>query len=251
MTEYANSDSLDRFRRELTNQVWARPYSLILLDEIEKACSEVTRILLQVLDDGRLIDENGRIVSFLNAYIVMTTNSGNTVYKQIAQYASDDTGSGSFVKKYNKLIRESITKGNGDNKFPPELLGRIDCIVPFQPLSEATMKRIAIMNFRRMAKEVKQKHGVVVKRAGDEKNDRVIRYLVEDTMDTEADSGGARAVMSKLESEVVVPIATYINSHPNATGILVDIEGELVRDNKNIRESDAHVVIREFSPASR
>ena len=238
-------------RRELTNQVWARPYSLILLDEIEKACSEVTRILLQVLDDGRLIDENGRIVSFLNAYIVMTTNSGNTVYKQIAQYASDDTGSGSFVKKYNKLIRESITKGNGDNKFPPELLGRIDCIVPFQPLSEATMKRIAIMNFRRMAKEVKQKHGVVVKRAGDEKNDRVIRYLVEDTMDTEADSGGARAVMSKLESEVVVPIATYINSHPNATGILVDIEGELVRDNKNIRESDAHVVIREFSPASR
>lgn len=251
MTEYANSDSLDRFRRELTNQVWARPYSLVLLDEIEKACSEVTRILLQVLDDGRLIDENGRIVSFLNAYIVMTTNSGNTVYKQIAQYASDDTGSGGFVKKYNKLIRESITKGNGDNKFPPELLGRIDCIVPFQPLSESTMKRIAIMNFRRMAKEVKQKHGVVVKRAGDEKNDRVIRYLVEDTMDTEADSGGARAVMSKLESEVVVPIATYINSHPNATGILVDIEGELVRDNKNIRESDAHVVIREFSPASR
>lgn len=248
MTEYANSDSLDRFRRELTNQVWARPYSLVLLDEVEKACSEVTRLLLQVLDDGRLIDENGRIVSFLNTYIVLTTNSGSTIYKQIAQYGADDTGSGKYMKKYDKLIREAIIKGNGDNKFPPELLGRIDCIVPFQPLSEDTMRRIAIMNFKKMANEVKQKHGIEVRRSGDRNNDRVIRYLVEDTMDTDSDSGGARAVMSKLESEVVVPIATFINANPGIEGIKVDVEGELVRDNKNIRESDAHIVVSAFVP---
>lgn len=251
MTEYANADSLDRFRRELTNQVWARPYSLLLLDEVEKACSECTRLLLQVLDDGRLIDENGRVVSFLNCYIVMTTNAGSTIYKQIAQYSVDDTGSGKQMRKYDKLIREAIIKGNGDNKFPPELLGRIDCIVPFQPLSEDTMRRIALMNFRRMANEVKQKHGVVIKREGGKDDDRVIRYLVEDTMDTDSDSGGARAVMSKLESEVVVPIASFINAHPDVKYVLVRVEGQLVRDNKNIRESDAHIVVSEFVPENK
>lgn len=248
MTEYANADSLERFRRELTNQVWARPYSLVLLDEIEKSCSEVTRLLLQVLDDGRLIDENGRVVSFLNCYIVMTTNAGSAVYQQIAQYNVDDTGSGKQMVKFDKLIRRSITNGNGDNKFPPELLGRIDAIVPFQPLSEQTMKDIAISNFKAMAKEVKQKHGVKVFRQGKKdhpEEDRVIRYLVEDMLDTESDSGGARGVISKLESEVMVPLATFINAHPNVRSITVGLEGDLVRDNKNTRESTAHIVIRE------
>lgn len=251
MTEYANAESLERFRRELTNQVWARPYSLVLLDEIEKSCAEVTRLLLQVLDDGRLIDENGRVVSFLNCYIVMTTNAGSTVYKQIAQYSVDDTGSGKHMKKYYKLIRDAIINGNGSGKFPPELLGRIDCLVPFQPLSEATMTKIAIMNFQKMAREVRQKHGIEVRRAGSKDDDRVIRYLVEDSLDTDSDSGGARAVMAKLESEVVVPVAAFINANPGVKGIRVAVEGELVRDNKNIRESDAHIVVSEFIPTSR
>ena len=104
MTEFANESSLDLFRHELTNRVWERPYSIILLDEIEKACAPVTRILLQVLDDGRLTDENNREVPFVNAYIVLTTNAGNEVYKDIAQYAASDTGSGESMKKYQKLM---------------------------------------------------------------------------------------------------------------------------------------------------
>ena len=74
----------NRFRRELTNRVSAIPYCLILLDEIEKACPPVTRVLLQVLDDGRLLDENEREVTFKNAYIIVTTNSGAEVFQTIS-----------------------------------------------------------------------------------------------------------------------------------------------------------------------
>ena len=239
MTEFANPDSLERFRAELTNRVWARPFSILLLDEIEKACAPVTRLLLQVLDDGRLSDENNRVVSFLNCYIVMTTNAGSEVYQNISQYNADDDGSGEKIMQYYKVIRESIASTTGDNRFPPELLGRIDVIVPFQPLSEETMKKIAAMNLRKMMANVRQRHGVEI--AMDKK---VIRYLVEDNLDTNSDSGGARVVISKLESEVTIPIAKFINEHPRVKRIKVFIEGDLVRDNENMRVSDAHVVVK-------
>ena len=143
MTEFALDHSLDRFRRELTNRVSAIPYCLILLDEIEKACPPVTRVLLQVLDDGRLLDENEREVTFKNAYIIVTTNSGAEVFQTISNYGQSDKADSKTLDKYDKLLRESILAQSG-SKFPPELLGRIDCIVPFQPLSRRTMMRSGI-----------------------------------------------------------------------------------------------------------
>lgn len=238
MTEFANQDSLERFRTELTARVWERPYSVILLDEIEKACAPVTRILLQVLDDGRLLDENNREVSFANSYIILTTNAGSEIYQTIAQYGSDDTGSGQIMKKYNKLIRESISSTSGDNKFPPELLGRIDTIVPFQPLSEATMKRIVEMKLRKLKDEVWKKHNVELKLSS-----KIIRYLVEDNLDTDSNSGGARIVMSKLETEVTTSIARFINANPKVKVVGVKVEGELAADHKNKLESEAYIKV--------
>lgn len=240
MTEYANKESLERFRNELTNRVWARPFSIVLLDEIEKACSEVTRLLLQVLDDGRLMDENNRIVSFLNCYIIMTTNAGNEIYKVIAQYNADDEGSGDDIMRYNKLIRSSIVGTSGDNKFPPELLGRIDCLVPFQPLSEATQKAIAAMNLRKFRANVWQIHRVNLGISKD-----VVRYLVEDNLDTDSDSGGARIIMSKMESDVIIPVAKYINEHPGVQVLYVGVEGKLVRDDVTLRVGTARIKVQE------
>ena len=239
MTEYANADSLERFRNELTARVWERPYSIVLLDEIEKACSPVTRILLQVLDDGRLSDQNGREVSFVNSYIVMTTNAGSEIYDTIAQYAVDDSGSGRAMAKFNKLIRESISTTTGENRFPPELLGRIDCIVPFQPLSEGTQRRIIRSKLESLRREVKEKHGVDLS----VKND-VLDYIINDNLDTEASSGGARAAVSKMESEVTTAVARYINGHPEDDHILVDVGGEMAFRNKEKLESSAYIVIR-------
>ena len=235
-TEYANSDSLERFRSELTNKVWMHPYSIILLDEIEKACSEVTRVLLQVLDDGRLIDDNNREVTFTNAYIVMTTNAGSEVYRNISQYNVDDEGSGREMKQYNKLIRKSITETTGGNRFPPELLGRIDCMVPFQPLSENTLNTIVESKLIKLRHMVREKHGVNLAITKD-----VIRYIVADNLDTDSDSGGARVTVAKLESEVTTEVARFINKHPDCKRMRVFVDGKMAVDDVNRRISEATI----------
>lgn len=236
MTEYANEESLERFRDELTARVWARPNCVILLDEIEKACSPVTRVLLQVLDDARLSDRNGREVSFTNAYIIMTTNAASEIYRTVAQYAADDDGSGKAMKRYDRLIRRSIAETTGDNRFPPELLGRIDVIVPFQPLSDATMKRIVEMRLAALRNDVRKKHNIDLR-----VDKKVVRYLVEDNLTTDSDAGGARAVMSKFESEVTTAVARFINAHPTVAVVGVKVEGNMATDNKNQLESEAYI----------
>ena len=236
MTEYANDDSLERFREQLTSRVWERPYSIILLDEIEKASAAVTRILLQVIDDGRLSDQNGRETPFINSYIIMTTNAGSEIYKTIAQYNADDEGSGKIMKKYDALIRRSLSSTTGDNRFPPELLGRIDAIIPFQPLSRGTQKAIVKMKLQKLKKEIMAKHGATLRVSA-----RVIDYLVEDNLSTDSDSGGARRVMSKLESELTTAVARYINSHPDISVITVDVEGQMAFENKDQLESEAYI----------
>lgn len=236
MTEYANDDSLERFREQLTSRVWERPYSIILLDEIEKASAAVTRILLQVIDDGRLSDQNGRETPFINSYIIMTTNAGSEIYKTIAQYNADDEGSGKIMKKYDALIRRSLSSTTGANRFPPELLGRIDAIIPFQPLSRETQKAIVKMKLQKLKKEIMAKHGATLRVSA-----RVIDYLVEDNLSTDSDSGGARRVMSKLESELTTAVARYINSHPDISVITVDVEGQMAFENKDQLESEAYI----------
>lgn len=238
MTEYANEDSLERFRRELTAKVWFKPYSIVLLDEVEKACAPVVRILLQVLDDGRLIDENNREVSFCNCYIVLTTNAGSEIFKNISQYGASDTGDGSGMKDYNKLIRRSISQTTGDNRFPPELLGRIDTIVPFQPLSRETMEKIVRRKLQDVVDKVKNNFGIRVNIKSD-----VIRFLIEDNLDTDSNSGGARIVVSKLEETVTTEVARYINEHPKVDMVVVAVEGEMASDNKNKRVSEAYIKV--------
>ena len=238
MTEYANEDSLERFRRELTAKVWFKPYSIVLLDEIEKACAPVVRILLQVLDDGRLIDENNREVSFCNCYMVLTTNAGSEIFRNISQYGESDTGDGSGMKDYNKLIRRSISQTTGDNRFPPELLGRIDTIVPFQPLSRQTMVQIVKSKLMKLMKQVADKHNIRLFIS-----DEVIDFLTEDNLDTDSNSGGARVVVSKLEETVTTEVSRFINAHPSVQQVFVTVEGEMAKDNKYKRTSQAHILV--------
>lgn len=238
MSEYANPDSLERFRLELTTMVWERPYCIILLDEIEKACGEIVRLLLSVLDDARLTDRNGRVVSFNNAYVVMTTNAGSEIFKTIAQYEASDTGSGEFLVRYDKLIRKSLMSAVGSNRFPPELLGRVNCIVPFQPLSEATMRRIVENKLFELKRELFRKHRVEMKVSS-----KVIDYLVLDSLDTDSDSGGARSVISKLESEVTTAVARYVNANPDVHEIGVKVEGEMAFENKQRAISEAYIKV--------
>lgn len=238
MTEYANEDTLRRFQTELTTRVWERPYSIVLLDEIEKACAPVTRLLLQVLDDGRLTDQNGREVSFTNCYIVLTTNAASEIYKTIGEYNRDDKGSGSQMKKYMPIIKKSLSQTTGSNKFPPELVNRINCIVPFQPLSPATQKTIIKHKLAKLTEDVIKKHNVqlLIQR-------KVVDYLVDESLSTDSDAGGARQAVAKLEADVVSAVARYINLHPNVLRVGVSVVGDMASENKNQLESKARIEV--------
>lgn len=238
MSEYASDETFLAFRSELTKKVWDLPFSILLFDEIEKAAAMVTRTLLQVLDDGRLSDDNGRTVSFLNTYIVLTTNAGSEIYQTIGQYAADDQGSGTIMEEYTKLIRRSISETSQDNRFPPELLGRIDAIVPFQPLSPNTQKKIIRTKLKSMVNEIRLKHNVDVT-----VHPRVLVYLAEDKVDDDSNAGGARAAVARLTTDVTTEIATFINEHPGERQLGVEIDGELISENKHRRTSEAKVVV--------
>ncbi|WP_246486562.1 AAA family ATPase [Kribbella qitaiheensis] len=238
MTEFASDDTFGLFRSELTKRVWDLSHAVLLFDEIEKASPMVTRLLLQVLDDGRLSDDNNREVSFLNTYIVLTTNVGNEIFSTIADYEPDDTGSGKRLRDYDRLLRRSISTTAGGNRFPPELLGRIDSIVPFQPLSPATQRKIVKAKLRNLVQEVFVKHNARV--AVDE---RVLQYLVDDKGESDSDAGGARTAVAKLTDEVSTEVARFINQHPAEHLLRVEVEGDLVSDHKALLTSDAHIAV--------
>lgn len=240
MAEYAEEDSMNRFRERLTEAVWNTPYSVILLDEIEKSNRSVTRLLLSVLDDGELSNRHGRTTSFLNSYIVMTTNLGSEIYKRLAEYMINDEAEGlstqEMMGKYQKLILDSI-RTTSEN-FPTELINRINAVAPFQPLGRDVQRKVVETKIRQLGRLLKQRNGITLG-----VDDRVVRYLVDDLSDTSTDSGGARGIVRKLEDEVLAAIAAYINENPNERSIMVRVVGDLAYDNKTQLSTRARIVV--------
>jgi ATP-dependent Clp protease ATP-binding subunit ClpC len=113
------------------------PYSLILLDEIEKADAQVMNLFLQVFDAGRLTDGKGRIVHFNHTTIVMTGNIGTELYSEMRIGYDEDPGRGGHVS------RSALTK-RIKRSFAPEFLNRLDEIVQFDPLAPESIKRISV-----------------------------------------------------------------------------------------------------------
>ena len=123
---------------QLTEAVRRRPYSVVLFDEIEKAHSDVFNILLQILDDGRLTDSQGRTVDFRNAVIIMTSNIGSTF---ILEHGEDDWA----------LVETQVTSALRQH-FRPEFLNRIDDIIVFKPLGQEQIEHIIGLQLKRFDK---------------------------------------------------------------------------------------------------
>jgi ATP-dependent Clp protease ATP-binding subunit ClpB len=126
---------------QLTEAIRRRPYSVILLDEIEKAHQDVFNILLQIMDDGRLTDGQGRTVDFKNAVLIMTSNVGSQF---IAAEAVEE--------KAREQVTEALTQ-----TFPPEFLNRVDDVVIFQRLSKEELARIVDLQVAQLASRVREK----------------------------------------------------------------------------------------------
>ena len=134
---------------QLTERVRRHPYSIILLDEIEKANNDVFNLLLQVMDDGRLTDSNGRTVDFKNTVIIMTSNSGTKQLREFGQGIGFEAMTSIDKKKSDDIIRKALNKS-----FAPEFLNRIDEIIMFDPLTEAAIRSIADIEIDKFVKRV-------------------------------------------------------------------------------------------------
>jgi ATP-dependent Clp protease ATP-binding subunit ClpB len=127
---------------QLTEAVRRRPYSVILFDEIEKAHPDVFNVLLQMLDDGRLTDSQGRVVDFRNAVIIMTSNIGS-------QYIVE----GAAWDRVEERVRDELR-----NHFRPEFLNRVDDVIVFRPLSQADLVQIVDLQLARLDQLLAQRN---------------------------------------------------------------------------------------------
>jgi ATP-dependent Clp protease ATP-binding subunit ClpB len=131
---------------QLTEAVRRRPYSVVLLDEIEKAHNDVFNLLLQVLDDGRLTDGQNRTVDFSNTIIVMTSNVGSQMIQRIAEEGGNE-------EDMQRAVQESLK-----SKFLPEFLNRIDETIVFEPLQREQIHKIVHLQLKRLEKQLGESH---------------------------------------------------------------------------------------------
>ncbi|UOQ54764.1 ATP-dependent chaperone ClpB [Hymenobacter cellulosivorans] len=171
---------------QLTEAVRRKPYSVILLDEIEKAHPDVFNILLQVLDDGRLTDNKGRVANFKNTIIIMTSNTGADIiqknFKELNEYNHDEV-----VDRTREEVVERL-KGH----MRPEFLNRIDEIVMFQPLKRKEIRKIVDIQFKQIQQRLEEA-GIRL-----EATDEVLSYLGEQGFDPQFGARPLKRVLQRL-----------------------------------------------------
>jgi ATP-dependent Clp protease ATP-binding subunit ClpB len=182
---------------QLTEAARRRPYSVILLDEVEKAHPEVFNVLLQLLDDGRLTDGHGRTVDFRNTVIIMTSNIGSS---HIQQYLSDK-GDASIMTELQKETLKATVLAELKNFFRPEFLNRVDEIIVFNPLSNDLLKDIVRIQIERMKRYLETR--------------KITLTLTDNAVDFIAKAGydpvyGARPLKRAIQKEILNPLAMAI-----------------------------------------
>ncbi|MCM8820901.1 MAG: AAA family ATPase, partial [Candidatus Omnitrophica bacterium] len=218
---------------QLTERIRRRPYSVILLDEIEKAHPDVFNILLQVLEDGRLTDGLGRSVSFQNTVLIMTSNIGTQIFKNrsVLGFQQEEKG---VYENLNERIMEQVR-----HIFKPEFLNRLDEIIIFHPLTKEHLYQIVDIEISKVQERM-QEHHILITVSRSAKN-----FLIEKGTNSEFGARPLKRVISKyLEDPLSEEILKEI--YPENSTILVDYtqkkdkltfkpvkKGETLEENKN------------------
>lgn len=195
---------------QLTEAVRRKPYSVILLDEIEKAHPDVWNILLQVLDDGRLTDNKGRLVNFKNTIIIMTSNLGSHIiqdnFEKITELNKEEIVNSTRSEVIN-LLRQTIR---------PEFLNRVDEIIMFQPLMKTEIRGIITIQLNNLTKLLAQS-GISL-----QFTDYAIDYLADNGYDTQF---GARPLKRLIQKEIVNKLSRKIlaSEIDKSRPVLVDV----------------------------
>jgi ATP-dependent Clp protease ATP-binding subunit ClpC len=203
---------------QLTEQVRRRPYSVVLLDEIEKAHPEVFNILLQILEDGRLTDAQGRSVDFRNCIVIMTSNIGASTISRntpLGFSVADETG-----LSYEEM--KSRIMGELKRVFRPELLNRIDEVIVFHKLTKDEIKQIVDLLMVRLQKQMEE-HGLSLMLTEDAK-DLLVEQGYDPTM-------GARPLRRAIQRLIEDPLADEVlgKTLPAGGTMVVDRDGDQVK----------------------
>ncbi len=174
---------------KLTEAVRRRPYSVILLDEIEKAHQDVFNVLLQVLDDGRLTDGQGRTVDFTNTVIVMTSNIGSQIIQKL-------TEEGASQDDVQDAVKETL-----QTRFLPEFLNRIDDMIVFEPLGRGQIHEIVGLQLKRLEKQLEANHIRM------EISEQAVKAIAEEGYDP---AYGARPLKRVIQRRIQNPLATEL-----------------------------------------
>jgi ATP-dependent Clp protease ATP-binding subunit ClpB len=201
---------------QLTEAVRRKPYSVVLLDEIEKAHPDVFNILLQVLDDGRLTDNKGRVVNFKNTIVIMTSNMGSHIIQENFEKVTDQNKEDiveSTKAEVMVLLRQTIR---------PEFLNRIDEVIMFQPLMKKEIKGIIDIQLQGLKKLVAQS-GIQL-----QFSEYVLEFLAENGYDPQM---GARPLKRLIQKEIVNQLSKRIlaGDIDKSVPVLVDVfDGNVV-----------------------
>ena len=186
---------------QLTERVRRNPYSLILLDEIEKAHPDIMNMFLQILDDGRLTDSQGRTVSFKDTIIIMTSNAGAGEETSVGFGASSNGTNHSIINKLNDY-------------FKPEFLNRFDDIIEFKPLSQTSLMKIVNIMIDKTSKIIEER-GISI-------------HITEPVKQKIAKLGynpimGARPLRRVIQEQIEDKVANYYLDHPNISKLEIKI----------------------------
>ena len=198
---------------QLTEAVRRKPYSVVLFDEIEKAHPDVFNVLLQVLDDGRLTDNKGRLVNFKNTIIIMTSNMGSNVIREKFSKMTDENREETIDKTKDEVIemlKQSIR---------PEFLNRIDEIIMFTPLDKKEIEEIVGLQIKSVQKML-ERNGVTMK-----VTPKALSYLAEEGYDPEF---GARPVKRVIHRMVLNRLSKDILAQKvdKDKAIVIDVDGD-------------------------
>ncbi len=182
---------------QLTEAVRRRPYAVLLLDEVEKAHPEVFNLLLQVLDDGRLTDSQGRTVDFRQTVVVMTSNLAS---RAILEDARQPSGTAAQDEQREGRLEEAVERALAE-QFRPEFLNRIDEVIRFRPLAPADLQRIVRLQVADLAALLRDQHLEL------EVDDAVVAALAEQGYEPEF---GARPLRRVLRRRIENPLATEL-----------------------------------------
>ncbi|MFW2451817.1 AAA family ATPase [Staphylococcus cohnii] len=229
MSEYQTLDQVREFANILAKDIEKHPFSVVLFDEVEKAHRGIMDLMLQITDYGNLTNQYGRDVTFVNAYLIYTTNVGHKTMQE------------AFEQKETLTDNKILTSNMLQRDFRPELINRMDAIIPFNPLTREVRETIVSNHLADFKQNLKER-GVIVNFG-----QRVNPYLCLEDVSEDTTSGGGRDINRRIKDTLYVCVAKMLNRYDGLSELYIDVYGEMATENKQLLKGNSKLGIEVYS----